>query len=362
MAARCGLCHADRVDRPAAEPDDRGEDPALQPARVLVEEHLALASSTWAVGPPGAVARFARGPDEPVQRGPNSVVTARGGLRVLLPDETVAIAYETPSARDPLRWNHAVAFCVPEEVARRAARTSLTELGPDTDALRPQDTGGVLFDLGLGTPAADVLVRTADPDALARLRAAEGQDLLDTDLQRTGVLAGHVVVLTAAGRMEVIDPGAQPAAAVPAAQRAAGAGPHLRLRPARARALAGPPAPLPIPAGWVPVLRLRPAHPAADPDGRPVPFDAARHEAFQALLAEHGDPVLGVVAVQVRDAVRAGRGPESASFANDPVTRATVAVALRRLALTDGTSGTLAAWRGRYGPAPGPDDAEEEWG
>ena len=117
---------------------------------------------------------------------------------------------------------------------------------------------------------------------------------------------------------------------------------------------------LPIPDGWTPVLRLHPAHPAAEPDGRPGPFDPERHAAFQRLLAEHGDPVLGVLAADVTDAVRAMRGPETVPLPADPAARAVVAVTLRRLAFTDGTSGTLAAWRGALGPTPELADPEEE--
>lgn len=334
------------MDRPPAPPEDRG-DPALRPVRLLVEEHLALPASTWTVGTPGAVARFARDADEPARRGPNSVVTERGGLRVVLPDDAVAFAYETPAARDPLWWHQTVAFCVPEAApspgSTGAARTTVTELGPDTAALRPQDTAAVLFDLGLGLPATDVLVRAADPAALAVLRTLVGRDALDPELGLGAALAAavpHVVVATAAGRIEVFgrSPGPTP-------------GPHLRLRPERVRAGVEPPPHVPLPAGWTAVLRLHPPHPAGSADGRPIPFDAGRHAAFQALLDEYGDPVLGVVAAQVTDAVRALRGPAAVTLADDPRTRAAVAVVLRRLALTDGTSGTLAAWRSRWGSA-----------
>lgn len=319
-------------------------DPALGPVRVLLEEHLALGTSSWSTGAPGAVARFARTADDVTRRGPNSVITERGGLRVEMPDEAIAVAYETPSARDPLRWHHAIAFCVPDEVARRSGRSVVTELGPDSAALRPADLAGVLFDLGLGCVGADVLVRTADPAAIAVLRAAEGRDALAEDLLASiTARSPHVVVTTAAGRMEVITPGG-------------GAG--VRLRPSRVGGT--PPAHLPIPDGWTPVLRLHPAHPAAEPDGRPGPFDPERHAAFQRLLAEHGDPVLGVLAADVADAVRAMRGPETMPLPDDPAARAAVAVTLRRLAFTDGTSGTLAAWRGALGPTPELADPEEE--
>ncbi len=306
------------------------EDPALRPVRALVEEHLALPDSTWTAGVPGALAGFARRPDEPAQRGPNSVVTSRGGIRVALPDDAVAVAYETPSARDPLSWHQAVAFCVP--VAAGAARTTVTELGPDTDALRPQDTGGVLFDLGFGAPTVEILARAADPDALAALRAITGQGP-EATRDVLGAHPVHVVARTPAGRVEVF--GGTPG------------GPHVRLRPGRVGAAEAPH--LPIPPGTTSVLRLRPAHPAADANGRARPFDPDRHVGFQALLAEFGDPLVGVAQADAVAAVRAMRDP---ALPDDLVSRAAVAVALRRLALTDGTTGTLAQWRSRLGPTP----------
>jgi hypothetical protein len=253
------------------------DDPSLRPARSLVEEHLTLADSTWVAGIPRAQVGFARAAGERAQRRPNSVLTARGGLRIELPDDAVAIAYEAPARRDPLRWRQAVAFCVPDATARRAGRTVVTELGPDIDALRPADTGAVLMDLGLGVPTADVCVRTRDQDVL--------------------------------------------------------------------------------PAGFSSVLRLRPAHPASAPDGMPIPFDNDRHVAFQALLAEFGDPLLGVAQGDAVAAVRAMREPDG--LPQSAAERCAVAVALRRLAVTGGTSGTLTAWRGRYGPTPEPADPDE---
>lgn len=313
---------------------------------VLLEEHLGKDTSSWSAGSHGAVVRFARRAGESVQRRPDSVVSVRGGLRAVLPDEAMLVAYEVPSARDPLRWHHAIAFCLPDEAARGAGRTTLTELGPDHETLRRQDDGGVLFDLGLGTPTTDVLVRTCDPEMLAVLRAAEGRDVLADDLLATiTARAPHVVAVTAGGRMEVLAPGD-------------GAG--VRLRPSRLRVPPRPAPQVPIPEGWTTVLRLHPANPASEPDGRPVPFDPDRHAAFQSLLAEHGDPVLGVLAADVSDAVRALRGPETMTLPDDPAGRAVVAVTLRHLAFTDGTSGTLAAWRGHLGPTPELADPDED--
>lgn len=319
------------------------EDPSLRPVRVLVEEHLALAGSTWMAGEPGARAGFARSADEAVQRGPNSVLTARGGIRVELPDDAVAVAYETPALHDPLGWRQAVALCVPDASARRAGRTVVTELGPDVEALRPADTGAILFDLGLGLTTADFGMRTGEPELLAALRAVVGRPAADAGLAG---LPGRsqVVVTTAAGRIEVLT-NARP-----------GTGPFVRLSPGHHSEPAT--AHLPLPAGFTSVLRLRPAHPASAPDGTPQPFDLDRHVTFQALLAQFGEPVLGIAQADAVAAVRAMREPEDVP--GDAAVRSAVAVALRRLAVTDGTSGTLAAWRGRYGPTPELADPDED--
>lgn len=301
------------------------EDPADSPARLLAEAQLAAADATWTVGDGAAGAAFGHTLAEPVSRGPQSAVTASGGIRVSLPDAAVAIAYETPDTTDPLRWRHSIAFCLPEPQARRTVRTVLTELGPDPDALRPEDTDAVLFDIGRGGPSTEMLVRTADPATLDLLRGAAGEPVADGALADLLARADvHRVVRTAVARIEVY--GAR-----------------------RRRVVRAHPPTAPIPDGWVPAVTLCPAHPAMDPLGRPRPFDPERHEAFQALLVEHGDPLLGVLKSDVVAAVRSGRGPENALVGNDPAGRATVAVAIRQLAVMDGTSGALAAWRSRFG-------------
>lgn len=312
-----------------AEPEPDTGDPADSPMRRLAEEQLADPDALWTVGEGTAAATFARHPDEHVSRGPHSAVTSGRAIRLTLPADAVAIAYETPDPADPLRWQHAVVFCLPAAGARRAGRTVITELGPDTGALRPQDTAGTLFDLGRGGPDTESLVRTSDPAVLAVLREVQGRPADELGGAQAAALAGpavHRVVRSAAGRIEVFGPTAR--RAVP---------PH--------------PPTAPIPEGWVPCLTVRPPHPAMDQRGRPMPFDHGRHERFQAILVEHGDPVLGVLKADVVAAVRAMRGPAGALATDDPIGRATVAVAVRQLALTDGTSGALAAWRSRFGAA-----------
>ncbi|MHA6795942.1 DUF6925 family protein [Pseudonocardia bannensis] len=329
-------------------------DPADAPMRLLVSDQLADPAAGWGMGTLGALAEFARDSREPASRGPSSVVTPRGGIQLVLPGGVVAVAYETPAGPD-LHWHHAIAFCLPADAARRSVRTAVTELGPDGDAMRPQDAGAILFDLGLGTPTVDACVRTADPGLIAELRAAEGRSLFDPELGLAAVVAAHSphrVFVTACGRIEVFT-------AIPPPGGRSPVGPHTHLLPHLLQQDRTHPATAPIPEGWVPAAHLYPAHPAADQAGRPLPFDAARHAAFQALLVEFGDPVLGAVKAGVIAAVRARRGPEGEYLPTHPPARATVAVALRQLARTDGTSAAFHAWRRQHAATPDLIDPEE---
>jgi len=115
--------------------------------------------------------------------------------------------------------------------------------------------------------------------------------------------------------------------------------PHL-LRHERSHA-----ATIPIPAGWVPCLHLYPANPVCDALGRPQPFDRAAYEAFQSLLRGFGDPELLCIKDAVTQAVRANREPDGFSLLASRAGRATVRVALRQLAHTDGDCPVLTAWR-----------------
>jgi hypothetical protein len=325
------------------------EDPALAPARVLAEDLLADPDASWSMGTIGALAEFTRNADESVSRGPACVVTERGGIRLRLSDEVEAIAYETPAGPD-LHWNQAVAFCLPVAVARRSGRTVVTEIGPDTDALRPQDTADILFDLGLDTPSVDACVRTADPALLEVLRDAEGEQLFTTPAAAALVEhRPHRVFLTAAGRVEVYTP-------IPPPEGRSPLGPHTHLLPhllarARAEGRTHPPT-VPIPDDLVPVAHVYPPHPSADHLGRPLPFDPERLMAFQRLLDAFGDPVLGVLKAGVVAAVRAGRGPRDEELPRDAAGRAAVSVALRQLARTDGSSVALHTWRSRHREPP----------
>ncbi|ALL75264.1 hypothetical protein AD006_08060 [Pseudonocardia sp. EC080610-09] len=310
----------------------------------LLHAYLSDPDAGWSAGAPGAIAEFVRLPDEPAATPePGAVVTGRGGIRLAAPPGTRPVAYRTPVGPED-HWNHAVALCLPAADARCAARTTVTVLGPDRDALRDTDRADVLVDLGLGTPTVDACVRTGDPELLAALRAAEGRPL-DGDLVATLVAAGpHRVFVTAVGRVEVF-------AAIPPPDGRSPDGPHTHLLPQLLRAGRTHAATVPVPDGYLPCAHLYPAHPLTDLTGRPRPFDAGRLAAFDRLLERFGDPAQRDVTAEVLRAVSAGEPPGDRPA--DPPGRAAQAVALRVLART-GTAdpAVLDAWRGRVAPEP----------
>jgi hypothetical protein len=122
-------------------------------------------------------------------------------------------------------------------------------------------------------------------------------------------------------------------------------GPHTHVLPTLLRHQRTHPATALIPDGWVPCLSLYPANPVSDAFGQPRPFDHAAYAAFQVLLHSFGDPMLVRLKAAVTAAVRANEAPAGFAMPASRAARATVRVALRQLAHTDGTRPMLAAWR-----------------
>ena len=134
------------------------------------------AETQWSLGTFGAIAEFARDPTSRPMSGASApallAVTGRGGIRIEPHDDMRLFAFETTTKES---WSPRVALCLPHERSAMNTRAVLTELGPDTEALRSEDRGGVLFDLGIDALQADACVRVADPAVAAKLRAYCGQ-------------------------------------------------------------------------------------------------------------------------------------------------------------------------------------------
>ncbi|MCX7371975.1 MAG: hypothetical protein NTW56_06005 [Alphaproteobacteria bacterium] len=302
----------------------------------------------WGVGVFGAIGEFTRMPDEPADITRGHVVTARGAIRVAPPAEALLLAHEQTSRRAH-HWQQGLTLCLPTgHAALPGAADTVTELGPDTDALRPQDRGAILFDMGLGFSHLRACVRSAEPAVIAAIRAGCGRPLLEPGNPAGAAipaLSPHRVFITRAARVEVFQP-------IPPPDGRSPEGPHTHLLPQLLRARRTHAATLHIPDGWVPVLDAFPPHPQADAMGEPVPFDTARHAAFQALLAAHGSATALAEKSAVRAALATGAPPDALPEPSSREARATRRVTLRQAARD--TPG-LAAWRARWDRA----EAEE---
>jgi uncharacterized protein DUF6925 len=321
----------------------------------FLAHQLADTGTGWSVGTFGAIAEFTREAKEPAELDRScdgiSVVTDRGGLRIVPRPGVRLIASESPSAES---WSHRVAMCLPRGSCAMSGRTTLTEIGADNGALRGRDREGVLFDLGLGTLQVDACIRVLDPEIVAALRSCTGKSVFapGNDAMRI-VLAANPdrVFISRVARAEVFQPIPPPGGRSPD-------GPHTHVLPkllAHGRTHA---ATEPLPEGWIPCAYLYPAHPSRDQSGKKRAFCAKHHAAFQALLERHGVPELVALKRQVVEAVTAEQGPEAIAHRPDRFARATMRVALRQLAAMECHSPALAAWLSVYDRFD-PGDAED---
>ena len=175
----------------------------------VVRRHMETPSTSWSIGSFGAIAEFHVDEDKTVERNLSSsggtVQSERGAICINLPEEVRAAPYEI-LRRGNHRWLHGVNFCVSQSAGAMEGRDILTELGGDKDALRVEDRGSILFDMGLGIPHVDVCVRTGDQDLIRLLRENAGTSVLAPDNPAMGVIkerSPHRVFLSRLGRVEV---------------------------------------------------------------------------------------------------------------------------------------------------------------
>ncbi len=214
----------------------------------------------------------------------------------------------------------------------------LTELGRDSAALRERDRDAVLFDLGLGALQVDCCVRIADPEVAAHLRAHCGQPVFASPAM--GIILAtnpHRVFLSRLGRIEVFQP-------IPPPNGKSPDGPHTHVLPALLRHRRTHAATEPIPDGLVPCAHVYPPHPAKDGMGRGRPFDRARHDAFQAILRNYGDPKFLALKQQVTNAVATGADPSAIAVTDQRFARTNIRVTLRQLKAQQETAPSLDAW------------------
>lgn len=358
-----------------------------------LRRHAVDCSSAWALGTFGVVAEFLRDADEPalvrIDVDVIEVATDRGAMRLTPHTDLQAVAFERPLAQGRT-WSQGVALCLPHAASAMNCRTTLTELGPDLEAVRIEDRTAILFDLGLGALQVDACIRVSDPELIAILRAAEGVSVFDPERSPMGAVVRHGphrVFCGQIGRIEVFQP-------IPPPDGVSPEGPHTHLLPKLLRTGRTHAATEPIPPGLVPVVHLGPAHPLKTLLGKPRPFDIDAHAAFQSLMADYGDAAHMAVKQRILDAIAAGEAPndwrepesrpgalsgqpESAGRSEFAQTReswsvlrsnqiskrfsrAAARVALAQASVLHPESAALSAWRAALGHDETPDEIDEQ--
>lgn len=333
--------------------------------RSVLEAALGDWRAGWSVGSFGAIAEFHQDDGEHAEIDAPAMLTratARGAIRIERLDGVRPIAFETLSPR-PHRWSHGVALCLPSgDATRPERRASLTELGPDQEAIRPPDRDGVLFDMGLDQPQIDFCIRSDDPGLVETLRGCAGRSLFEPGNPAMGaILAAHPhrVALSTIGRAEVYQP-----IGGPDTGGVSPPGPHTHVLPKLLKSGRTHSANTPIPEGWTPCAMLHPANPVIGPLGEDRPFDPAAFDAFQRLLAAWG-PAEHVETKRMALA-RLDEGAAPAGF-DEPDTRmkrAALRLTLRqqaRIAERENAAERLAlidAWRASFDAQAIKDDGE----
>lgn len=323
-------------------------------AAIDLPREIANPDTQWSLGTFGAIAEFARDPNEPVRLTQSdeaiAAVTSRGGI-ALRPH-----ASSRPFASESLTksgWNQRIALCLPSKDCAMNGRKVLAEIGADHEALRPEDRCAILFDLGLGALQADFCVRIADLDLAARLREFCGRAVFAHDNPAMDMILNanpHRVFISRLGRIEVYQPIPPPSGRSPE-------GPHTHVLPKLLKSGRTHPATEPVPDGWIPCAHIYPPHPALDGLGEMRPFDPARHRRFQRIMAVCGDPEILRFKRRVVDAVLSGKPPSAIAAGRHG--RAGIRIALRQMKAEGQASATLTAWLANFDQG-NPEDADDD--
>ncbi|MEM7731316.1 MAG: hypothetical protein AAF280_00850 [Pseudomonadota bacterium] len=297
----------------------------------------------WNMGSLGAIAEFhhVRGDPAAPQARVLQQGTTRGAIRIDTLRGVRPVAYEGVSAKSH-RWMQAVALCLPEDEARMGGRDVLTELGADDGAIREEDRGAVLFDMGLGQPQLDFCIRISDPALLEVLRAQEGRSLLEAGNPAMGAILKahpHRIAITRLGRVEVYQMIGGPDTGGRSPE-----GPHTHVLPQFLRVKRTHAASTPIPKGWSPCCSFHPKHPVIGRMGEDKDFDAGAFEAFQSLLGAWGPEQYVAQKQDVWAAMTKAVQPEAWAQPEDQTARAGLRNAIRQWRRQHGDSELAFAW------------------
>ncbi len=311
----------------------------------VVEQCMASSTHAWSMGSFGAIGEFMWDDGESCQPFDDhrlGCVTPRGGLAVVPRADIRPVAYEYLS-KDPRDWVHGIAFCLPADNAQMANRDVVTELGPDTGALKAEHRQHILFDMGLQQGCVDIAIRTDDQALIAVLRKACGSHVLTpgNPAMATIIKAGpHRVFCTALGRLEVYQP---------IGIEKAPEGPHTHVLPklmARGRAFS---ANVPIPDGYLPTLTLHPAHPCRDLLGKQKNFNREQYQQFQNWLSHYADVEFCQQKQAVFTLLAKGNRGDQCEPGHNRLRRTAIRVAIRQFDCLHPEQGELIQyWRQRF--------------
>lgn len=196
--------------------------------RKFIEITTRPAAGTWVLGVVGGVGEFTVSEGESVAWHRDGeclqAVTDRAALRFQFGEEVRAFEMS-----DGIRQGHPhrVVLALPRSRGRLTISEKIADLGADEGAIRPEDRGLPLFDLGLGRASARFCVRVQGVPLAGLLKNFVGCDLWDC-MRGVGpkmVEASPVrVIESGLGRVEIATP-------IPAPGGRSPDGPHTHLLP-----------------------------------------------------------------------------------------------------------------------------------
>ena len=206
---------------------------------------IASDHGTWVGGVYGAVAEFCIGEGETVEvldrKACLTAATARAAISINFPDHIRALAFAN---------NRVIMLAVPRARAPSYRNLGLRAIGLDTEAIRPIDRQGSLYDFGLGFGSSGCGVRLTDSplrhvlDTYAgnqwpQLLAAVGRQIMQISPPR--------VIVNPIGRIEVFTPIPFPGELTPS-------GPHTHFLPELLAACRETPPGMEVPDAYVACL------------------------------------------------------------------------------------------------------------
>jgi predicted Fe-S protein YdhL (DUF1289 family) len=194
----------------------------------FVAERLRQKSGAWALGRYGATAEFICDHGELcevfVTGETVTAISGRGALQLTIGERVRALRLRSFDSQYGYR---AIFLVVSKARVTLPVETTLTPLGRDEGAIRPECRNDSWFDLGLGRDDLRFCVRSSAPDLLETLNQASGLPLLDVLQGAEALIVKHSptrVVETPLGRAEIYSRIPPPGGRSPE-------GPHTHLLP-----------------------------------------------------------------------------------------------------------------------------------